>query len=209
MGGSSNAKLPTHSHLFPPTFPPIPHPRDAVDLHSCYRPTLQAVRSEHAADQRTARRTSLLGDAIELRYATSHQPFQLATDGYDQYARAVTVGLRDRVSYLQLIKVYGRPRDGEHRYSPTEVISTEWSQSWATPQSCSLNPATHFSGTTKFSTFRGLGDFGDRAARYSSRMRVAGLTPRARRAGIAEAAAPMKAIVAMAPRRTSGSRGLA
>jgi IS1 family transposase len=60
-----------------------------------------------------------------LRYATSAQPFQLTTDGYHRYAHVVPAGLRDRASYAQLIKVYGRPRDGEQRYSPAEVISTE------------------------------------------------------------------------------------
>jgi transposase-like protein/IS1 family transposase len=60
-----------------------------------------------------------------LRYATSNQPFQLTTDGYHQYAKAITAGLRNRASYAQLIKVYGTPREGEQRYSPGEVISTE------------------------------------------------------------------------------------
>jgi transposase-like protein/IS1 family transposase len=60
-----------------------------------------------------------------LRYATSDQPFQLTTDGYHQYARAVTAGLRGRADYAQLIKVYGTPREGEQRYSPGEVIRTE------------------------------------------------------------------------------------
>jgi IS1 family transposase len=61
-----------------------------------------------------------------LRYATSPaQPFQLTTDGWHNYPAAITHGLRDRANYAQLIKVYGTPRDGEQRYSPAEVLSTE------------------------------------------------------------------------------------
>jgi hypothetical protein len=37
----------------------------------------------------------------------------------------VNLTLQDRVDYAQIIKVYGAPRDGEQRYSPAEVISTE------------------------------------------------------------------------------------
>lgn len=61
----------------------------------------------------------------KLRYATSSEPFQLTTDGYHRYAPSVTAGLQNRADYAQLIKVYGTPREGEQRYSPGEVISTE------------------------------------------------------------------------------------
>jgi transposase-like protein/IS1 family transposase len=61
----------------------------------------------------------------KLRYATSDQRFQLSTDGFHLYPRAIDVRLSDRVDYAQIIKVYGSPRDGEQRYSPAEVISTE------------------------------------------------------------------------------------
>jgi IS1 family transposase len=61
----------------------------------------------------------------KVRYATSHDRFQLSTDGFQAYAPAVNLTLQDRVDYAQIIKVYGAPRDGEQRYSPAEVISTE------------------------------------------------------------------------------------
>ncbi len=61
----------------------------------------------------------------KLRYATSDRRFQLSTDGFQAYAPAVGLTLQDRVDYAQIIKVYGAPRDGEQRYSPAEVISTE------------------------------------------------------------------------------------
>jgi IS1 family transposase len=61
----------------------------------------------------------------KLRYATSNARFQLSTDGFQAYATAIGLTLQDRVHCAQIIKVYGAPRDGEHRYSPGEVISTE------------------------------------------------------------------------------------
>lgn len=61
----------------------------------------------------------------KLRYATSDKRFQLSTDGYNAYPPSVGLTLQDRVDYAQIIKVYGAPRDGEQRYSPAEVISTE------------------------------------------------------------------------------------
>jgi len=69
----------------------------------------------------------------KLRYATSDDRFQLSTDGFQAYAPAVDLALRDRVDYAQIIKVYGSPRDGEQRYSPAEVISTGCFQSSGTP----------------------------------------------------------------------------
>ncbi len=61
----------------------------------------------------------------KLRYAVSEDRFQLSTDGFGAYPSAVTAHLRGRVDYAQIIKVYRTPRDGEQRYSPAEVVSTE------------------------------------------------------------------------------------
>jgi hypothetical protein len=61
----------------------------------------------------------------KVRYATSQRRFQLSTDGFQAYPLAVGLTLADRVDYAQIIKVYRNPRDGEQRYSPGEVISTE------------------------------------------------------------------------------------
>jgi hypothetical protein len=76
---------------------------------------LSNKRSTHATEQ-------FIG---KLRYATSDQRFQLTSDGFSQYVPAIGIALADRVNYAQLIKIYGAPRDGEQRYSPAEVISTE------------------------------------------------------------------------------------
>jgi transposase-like protein/IS1 family transposase len=60
-----------------------------------------------------------------LRHATSHQRFQVTTDGFAPYRSAICDTLGDRVDFSQLIKVYRSPSEGEGRYSPAEVASTE------------------------------------------------------------------------------------
>ena len=70
--------------------------------------------------KRTAKSTdTFIG---KLAYATSHDRYQLTSDGFKPYVSAVKLILRDRVDFAQLIKVYGAPRDGEQRYSPAEVV---------------------------------------------------------------------------------------
>jgi transposase-like protein/IS1 family transposase len=60
-----------------------------------------------------------------LRQATAHQRFQITTDGFVSYRSAIDTSLGDRVDFAQLIKVYRATPEGERRYSPAEVISTE------------------------------------------------------------------------------------
>jgi transposase-like protein/IS1 family transposase len=60
-----------------------------------------------------------------LRHATAHQNFQVTTDGFSPYRSAILNTLEDRVSFAMLIKVYRASREGEQRYSPAEVVSTE------------------------------------------------------------------------------------
>jgi transposase-like protein/IS1 family transposase len=61
-----------------------------------------------------------------LRAATSHHRFQITTDGFRPYVPAIADTLGDRVSFAQLIKVYGTTDDGrEARYSPSEIVETE------------------------------------------------------------------------------------
>ena len=57
-----------------------------------------------------------------LRAATAPNPFQITTDGFQPYISAIETTLSDRVDYAQLIKVYAAPREGEHRYSPADVV---------------------------------------------------------------------------------------
>src|SRR6202167_347320 len=61
-----------------------------------------------------------------VRHATiPGQHFQVTTDGLQPYVSAITTTLSDRCDYAMHIKVYGAYQDGEHRYSPAEVISSE------------------------------------------------------------------------------------
>ena len=59
-----------------------------------------------------------------LRLATAGQ-FQITTDGFAPYRSAISNTLSDRVDFAQLIKVYRASPEGEHRYSPADVVSTE------------------------------------------------------------------------------------
>jgi IS1 family transposase len=60
-----------------------------------------------------------------IRHATSSSAFQITTDGFSPYRTAITTTLHDRCDYAALIKVYRSSQDGEARYSPAEVASTE------------------------------------------------------------------------------------
>jgi IS1 family transposase len=60
-----------------------------------------------------------------LRIATAPQTFQITTDGFGPYVPAITNTLEDRVDFAQLIKVYNATPEGQRRYSPAEVISTQ------------------------------------------------------------------------------------
>jgi transposase-like protein/IS1 family transposase len=60
-----------------------------------------------------------------LRQATAPNRFQVTTDGFQPYVKAISDTLADRVSFAQLIKVYRTPQEDEKRYSPAEVASVE------------------------------------------------------------------------------------
>src|ERR1035441_240411 len=60
----------------------------------------------------------------KLAYSTSQKRFQLTSDGFKPYVRAVTKLFWKRVNFAQLVKVYGVSREGEQRYSPAEVVDS-------------------------------------------------------------------------------------
>jgi IS1 family transposase len=60
-----------------------------------------------------------------LRAATSPQEFQITTDGFAPYRSAIDNALSDRVDFAQLIEIYRANPEGEHRYSPADVVATE------------------------------------------------------------------------------------
>lgn len=51
--------------------------------------------------------------------------FQITTDGFAPYKTSIPDTFGDYVDYAMLIKVYRNPSEGEARYSPPEVKSTE------------------------------------------------------------------------------------
>lgn len=51
-------------------------------------------------------------------------PVQLTTDGHKAYLDAVDYAFATEIDYAQLIKLYGKPVDGDRRYSPSECIGT-------------------------------------------------------------------------------------
>jgi len=60
-----------------------------------------------------------------LRLATAPKPYQITADGFGTYPSAIENTLSDRCDFAQLIKVYRATPEGERRYSPAEVVSTE------------------------------------------------------------------------------------
>ena len=60
-----------------------------------------------------------------LRHATARSHFQITADGFQPYKFAIPRMLGDRCDFAQLIKVYRAASEGEGRYSPAEVKSTE------------------------------------------------------------------------------------
>lgn len=81
--------------------------------------------------KRTARDTVAFTEKINE--ATVGQ-FQITTDGFRPYVDAVQYSLGTRVHFAQLIKVYSTPGDGEHRYSPGEVVEAVPLPRWGLPQ---------------------------------------------------------------------------
>ncbi len=96
----------------------------AAEIGDCY--TFIAIERHtklvicHYLGKRTAPATEHF--IAKLASATSQFPYQLTTDGFPPYKRAVKRQLSGRVHFAQLVKVYAAPHDGEQRYSPPEVV---------------------------------------------------------------------------------------
>ena len=60
-----------------------------------------------------------------LRHATARTNYQITADGFAPYVSAIDNTLSDRVDFAQMIKSYRATPEGERRYSPAEVVSTE------------------------------------------------------------------------------------
>jgi IS1 family transposase len=102
-------------------------PEDDQNLGDCY--TFVAIERHTklvlniAMGKRNQETTDVFVEGV--RHATRHGHFQVTTDGFAPYRSAISTTLHDRADYAMLIKVYASPQDGEARYSPAEVASTE------------------------------------------------------------------------------------
>jgi len=74
----------------------------------------------HRLDRRTDEDTRKF--ITDLRRATANQRFQLSTDGFKPYVKAVAGALKDRVDFAQLVKVLATSVEGQRRYSPPDVV---------------------------------------------------------------------------------------
>lgn len=102
------------------------HEKDVAEIGDAYcfvgiERTSKLILAWHLGKRDTPSTDTFIG---KLRYATGDDRFQLTTDGFKPYIKAVEMYLRDRVDFAQLIKVYGVSRDGEQRYSPAEVVDS-------------------------------------------------------------------------------------
>jgi IS1 family transposase len=102
-------------------------PDDSPTLGDCY--TFVAINRETklVLNFTVGKRDQLTIDnfVVGLRLASAHRRFQITTDGFVPYRSAIETTLGDRVDFAQLIKVYRATPEGERRYSPAEVVSTE------------------------------------------------------------------------------------
>ncbi len=77
-----------------------------------------------AVGKRDQRTTNAFIEGLSQAVAP-RQNFQITTDGFRPYIGAIDATLGHRVDFAQLIKVYRSSQEGEARYSPAEVASTE------------------------------------------------------------------------------------
>lgn len=62
----------------------------------------------------------------KLARATADHGFQVNTDGFAPYRDAIVYSLGSKkVDFAQVVKIFGKPQDDDHRYSPPQVIELE------------------------------------------------------------------------------------
>jgi len=102
------------------------HEKDIAELGDSYcfvgiERTTKLVLAWHLGKRDAPSTDAFIG---KLRYATSDGRFQLTSDGFKPYIKAVQMYLAGRANFAQLVKVYGVSREGEQRYSPAEVVDS-------------------------------------------------------------------------------------
>ncbi len=72
--------------------------------------------------------------AAKLNRATTGR-FQLTTDGFAPYVKAMPVTLGNRIDFMRVIKQYGKiGEEAEHRYSPPQVIGVTYDYQCGSPK---------------------------------------------------------------------------
>jgi transposase-like protein/IS1 family transposase len=61
----------------------------------------------------------------KVRHATADSKFDVSTDGFKQYAPAISLQLSDRASHSIVVKVFDKPEDRREAYCPPKVVRQE------------------------------------------------------------------------------------
>jgi transposase-like protein/IS1 family transposase len=70
----------------------------------------------------------------KLGQATADHSFQISTDGFTPYKDAIVYSLGAKhVDFAQIIKIFGKHSDDDHRYSPPQVIGLEKTSIFGNP----------------------------------------------------------------------------
>jgi IS1 family transposase len=72
--------------------------------------------------------------AAKLNRATTGR-FQLSTDGYTPYTKAMPVTFGNRIDFMQIVKHYGKTSDEpQHRYSPAKITGVTYEYQCGSPK---------------------------------------------------------------------------
>lgn len=100
------------------------HEKDIPDIGDAYCFIAIERETKLVLTYHLGKRDALSTDKFiyKLALATGQNRYQLTSDGWKAYVKAVQMFLGGRVHFAQLVKVYGASREGEQRYSPAEVV---------------------------------------------------------------------------------------
>ncbi len=100
------------------------HEKDIDDIGDAYCFVALERNTKLVLTYHLGKRDALSTDKFihKLSFATGRQRYQLTSDGFKAYIKAVQMFLMGRVHFAQLVKVYAADREGEQRYSPAEVV---------------------------------------------------------------------------------------
>lgn len=91
-----------------------------LPLGGCRRHRARKFAQNHPRPKRCVPRPD--ARALRRRQAGLANRVQITSDGHKTYLEAIEETFGCDVDYAQLVKIYGQPTDGPHRYSPPECI---------------------------------------------------------------------------------------